>query len=238
MAGRFRLQGPRIGMDLRYCSPGCLVYCHRYGKHSGNPGCIEQSREKPENRINVIEIKIKTMFQNYLKIAIRNLWKNKGFSTINILGLAIGIATCLLITLYVLDELSFDRYHEKSDRIYRLNVDLRFGGGEQKFAVGPDPLAFTMVELYPQVENAVRFRGYGSYVVKKGNQNIKEERIIFVDSTLFDVFTLPMIAGEPRTALAAPYSVVITESIAKKYFNKTDVVGQSRRFDNTQDYKV
>ena len=178
------------------------------------------------------------MFQNYLKIAIRNLWKNKGFSTINILGLAIGIATCLLITLYVLDELSFDRYHEKSDRIYRLNVDLRFGGGEQKFAVGPDPLAFTMVELYPQVENAVRFRGYGSYVVKKGNQNIKEERIISVDSTLFDVFTLPMIAGEPRTALTAPYSVVITESIAKKYFNKTDVVGQSLRFDNTQDYKV
>jgi putative ABC transport system permease protein len=178
------------------------------------------------------------MFQNYLKIAIRNLWKNKGFSTINILGLAIGIATCLLITLYVLDELSFDRYHEKSSRIYRVNVDLRFGGGEQKFAVAPDPLAFTMVELYPQVENAVRFRGYGSSVIRKGNENIKEDRIISVDSTLFDVFTLPMIAGDPRTALKAPYTVVITESIARKYFNKTDVVGQSLRFDNTQDYKI
>ena len=178
------------------------------------------------------------MFQNYLKIALRNLWKNKGFSTINILGLAIGIATCLLITLYVLDELSFDRYHEKSDRIYRVNIDLRFGGGEQKFAVAPDPMAFTMVELYPQVENAVRFRGYGSSVIRKGNQNIKEERIISVDSTLFDVFTLPMIAGDPRTALTAPHSVVITESIARKYFNQTDVVGQSLRFDNTDDYKV
>ncbi len=178
------------------------------------------------------------MFQNYLKIALRNLWKNKGFSTINILGLAIGIATCLLITLYVLDELSFDKYHEKSDRIYRVNIDLKFGGGEQKFAVAPDPLAFTMVELYPQVENAVRFRGYGSSVIRKGNQNIKEERIISADSTLFDVFTLPMIAGDPHTALTAPYSVVITESIAKKYFNKTDVIGQSLRFDNSQDYKV
>lgn len=178
------------------------------------------------------------MFQNYLKIALRNLWKNKGFSTINILGLAIGIATCLLITLYVLDELSYDRYHEKSDRIYRVNIDLRFGGGEQKFAVAPDPLAFTMVELYPQVENAVRFRGYGSFVIRKGNENIREDRIISVDSTLFDVFTLPMIAGNSRSALTAPYSVVITESIARKYFNKTDVVGQSLRFDNTQDYKV
>src|SRR5688572_28331134 len=178
------------------------------------------------------------MFQNYLKIALRNLWKNKGFSTINILGLAIGIATCLLITLYVLDELSFDRYHEKSDRIYRVNIDLRFGGGEQKFAVAPDPMAFTMVDLYPQVENAVRFRGYGSSVIRKGNQNIKEERIISTDSTLFAVFSFPMIAGDPRAALTAPYSVVITESIARKYFNKTDVVGQSLRFDNSQDYKI
>ena len=178
------------------------------------------------------------MFRNYLKIAIRNLWKNKGFSAINIMGLAIGIATCLLISLYVLHELSYDRYHEKQDRIYRVNTDLKFGGAEQKFAVSPDPLAFTMVDLYPEVENAVRFRGYGSSVVKKGDRNIKEERIISVDSTLFEVFSLPMIAGNSKTALVAPQSVVITEKIAIKYFNRTDVVGESLRFDNSTDYKI
>jgi len=178
------------------------------------------------------------MLRNYLKIAVRNLWKNKGFSAINILGLALGIATCLLITLYVLDELSYDRYHEKSDRIFRVNVDLKFGGTEQKFAVGPDPLASTMVSLYPQVENAVRFRGYGSSVVKKGDQNIKEEKIISADSTLFDVFSFPVIEGNPKKALAAPNSVVITESIAKKYFKTTNVVGKSLRFDNSTDYTI
>ncbi|HUR10685.1 MAG TPA: ABC transporter permease [Flavitalea sp.] len=178
------------------------------------------------------------MFTNYLKVALRNLWKNKGFSAINIAGLAIAIATCLLITLYVMDELSYDRYNEKANRIYRVNIDLKFGGGEQKFAVAPDPLAFTMVKNYPQVENAVRFRGYGSSVIKKGDQNIKEERIIAVDSTLFDVFTIPMITGNPKTALTAPNSVVITETIAKKYFNKTEVVGQTLRFDNSTDYKI
>ncbi|GEO09224.1 ABC transporter permease [Segetibacter aerophilus] len=178
------------------------------------------------------------MLKNYLKVALRNLWKNKTFSAINILGLAIGMGTCLLIVLFVLDELSFDKFNKKSDRIYRVDADLRFGGAEQKFAVNNAPLAFTMVKEYPQVENAVRFRNYGPSVVKKGNQNIKEERIIYTDSTLFDVFTLPMIAGDPTKALTAPKSVVITESIAKKYFGKTDVVGQSLLFDNKDLYSI
>src|SRR5919112_6641122 len=154
------------------------------------------------------------MIKNYLKVAIRNLCKNKGFSAINIFGLAIGIGTCLLITLYVLDELSFDKFNKKHDRIYRVNVDLRFGGAEQKFAVLCAPLAFTMVKDYPQIESAVRFRNYGGSVVKKGNQNIQEQRIIFTDSTLFDVFTISMIAGNPKKALTDPNSVVVTESIA------------------------
>ena len=83
------------------------------------------------------------MLKNYFKIALRNLWKNKGYSAINIIGLSMGIATCLLITLYVLDELSFDRYNKKADRIYRINADIKFGGDEQKLAVAPDPMAFT-----------------------------------------------------------------------------------------------
>lgn len=178
------------------------------------------------------------MLGNYLKLALRNLKKNKSFSAINVLGLAIGIATCLLITLYVLDELSYDRQNIKAGRIYRVNADINFGGTLQKLAVAPDPLAFTMVNEYPQVENAVRFRNYGSSVVRKGEQNIKEEKIISVDATLFDVFTLPMIAGNPKTALREPNTVVITEAIAEKYFGTTQAVGQVLRFDNQTDYKV
>ncbi|MDQ3845799.1 MAG: ABC transporter permease [Bacteroidota bacterium] len=178
------------------------------------------------------------MFVNYFKIAFRNLWKNKGYSAINIFGLAVGLATCLLITLYILDELSYDKYNVNADRIYRVDADLKFGGDLQKLAVAPDPLAFTVVREYPQVENAVRFRNYGSSVIKKGNQNIKEERIIFTDSTLFDVFTLPMLAGNPKKALAEPNTVVITESIAKKYFGTTNVLGQTLLFDNKDNYKI
>ncbi len=178
------------------------------------------------------------MIKNYLKVALRNLWKNKSFSAINIFGLAIGIGTCLLITLFVLDELSFDKFNKKSARIYRVNVDLKFGGADQKFAVACAPLAFTMVKDYPQIENAVRFRNYGPSVVKKGNQNIHEQNIIFTDSTLFDVFTIPMLSGNPKKALTEPNSVVISESIAKKYFGKTDVLGKQLLFDNRKLYAV
>jgi putative ABC transport system permease protein len=178
------------------------------------------------------------MLSNYLKVALRNLWKNKTFSAINIFGLAIGITTCFLISLYVMDELSYDRFNKKSERIYRVNVDLKFGGAEQKFAVNCAPLAFGMVRDYPQIENAVRFRDYGPSVVKKGNQNIKESRIIFTDSTLFDVFTLPLVSGDPQKALTAPNSVVVTESIAKKYFGKTDVIGRQLLFDNSRLYAI
>lgn len=178
------------------------------------------------------------MLKNYLKVAIRNLWKNKSFSAINIFGLAIGIGTCLLITLYVLDELSFDKFNKNSARIYRANVDLKFGGAEQKFAVNCAPLAFTMVKDYPQIENAVRFRNYGPSVVKKGNQNIQEQNIIYTDSTIFDVFTIPMLAGNQKKALTEPNSVVISESIAKKYFGKTNALGKQLLFDNKKLYAV
>lgn len=178
------------------------------------------------------------MLKNYLKIAARNLWKSKGFSAINIFGLAIGIATCLLISLYVLDELSYDKYNKNANQIYRVNADIKFGGDDEKLAVCPDPMAFTLVKDYPEVVSAVRFRNYGSSLVKKENENIKEERIIFTDSTLFDVFTLPMLAGNPKKALTEPNSVVITETIAKKYFNTIDAVGKTLQFDNKKDYKV
>lgn len=178
------------------------------------------------------------MLKNYIKVAFRNLWRNKGFSSINIIGLAIGLATCLLITIYVMDELSYDKFNKNADRIYRVDGDIQFGGTHFVLAVAPDQMGPTLVKDYPQVEQMVRFRGYGGFSVKKGTQNVVETRVIYTDPTLFDVFTLPMIAGNPKTALLEPHTMVISESMAKKYFNRTDVVGQSLFINDKRDYKI
>jgi putative ABC transport system permease protein len=178
------------------------------------------------------------MFKNYFKVAMRNLWKNKGYSAINIFGLAIGLATCLLILIYVIDELSYDRFNKKADRIYRVDGDINFGGTHWVLAVAPDPLGPTLKKDFPQVEQYVRFRNYGGLLVKKDNQNVQEDKVIYVDSTLFDVFTLPILSGDARTALTDPSSIVITEKIAKKYFNTADAVGKTLVVSDTTPYKV
>ena len=178
------------------------------------------------------------MIRNYFKTALRNLWKNKGFSAINIVGLAIGLATCLLILIFVMDELSYDRYNKNVDRIYRLDGEIKFGGNHFILAVAPAPAGPTLLREYPEVLKEVRFRMNGGRLVKKGNQNIKEESVVMADSTLFDVFTLPMIAGDPHTALKDARTVVITEKMAKKYFDATNVVGRTLMMNDSIPYKV
>jgi putative ABC transport system permease protein len=183
------------------------------------------------------------MLRNYLKTAFRNLWRNKGFSTINILGLAIGLATCLLIFIYVMDELSYDRWNVNADRIYRIDNDVKFGGNSMSLAVAPAPAGPTFLRDYPEVEKETRFRTDGGRLVKKGNQNIKEEAVVLADSTLFEVFTLPMIAGDPHTALKDAHTVVITERMAEKYFDATPatvstVVGRTLTINDSIPYKV
>ena len=178
------------------------------------------------------------MFKNYFKIAFRSLLKNKGFSAINIFGLAIGIATCLLITLYVLDELSYDKYNTQADRIYRVDNEIKFNGNYINLAQAPALMGSTMVREIPQVEQYTRLRWYGSFLVKKGTENIQEGMVGYADSSLFDVFTLPLIAGNAKTALKENHSLVITETIAKKYFNRTDVVGNTMLINDTGNYKI
>ncbi|MBA3675344.1 MAG: ABC transporter permease, partial [Chitinophagaceae bacterium] len=178
------------------------------------------------------------MLKNYFKIALRNLWKNKGFSFINIFGLAIGIAVCLLMMLFVIDEISYDKFNAKANRIYRVDGDVKFGGTHWILAVAPDPMGPTLKKDYPQVEQFVRFRDNGGFRIKKGNENLQENKVIYADSTLFDVFTLPMIAGDAKTALTEPKSLVITEKIARKYFNSTDVVGKIFIVNDTSNYKI
>ncbi|HEY4198207.1 MAG TPA: ABC transporter permease [Mucilaginibacter sp.] len=178
------------------------------------------------------------MIRNYIKTAFRNLLKNKGFTAINVLGLALGLATCLLIVFYVFDELIYDKYNVKLDRIYRLNNDIKFGGNQNSYAQSPAPTAAALKADLPEVEQAVRLRDRGGNQVKKGNQNIQEDRMIYADPSIFDVFTLPMIDGSPSTALKETHTVVINEKTALKYFNSTNVVGKVLTFNDTALYKV
>ena len=168
------------------------------------------------------------MLRNYLKIAIRNLWKNKTFSFINIAGLAIGLCCFLLIALYVTDELSFDKYNVNADRIYRINSDIRFGGADLHMPVSSDMMGPVLKKDYPQVEQYTRLYTFnGDKLVKKGNDYITEGHVAHADSTFFDVFTFPAIEGDTRTALNEPNTVVLTESMAKKYFNSVHALGKN-----------
>jgi len=178
------------------------------------------------------------MFKNYLKTAIRGLRKNPGFTAINILGLSVGLATCLLIVFYVADELSYDKFNKKADRIVRVNLAIKFGGNKSEYAQTMAPLAQVLNNEFPDVEKAIRLKGRGGVHVKKDNENIQEDMMIYSDPGLFDVFTLPMVDGNAASALKEPNSVVVTETIAKKYFNKVNVVGQTLVFNDHENYKI
>jgi len=156
------------------------------------------------------------------------LRKSKVFSIINITGLGIGLACFLLIALFVLDELSYDAYNEKADRIYRINAEINFGGANLNFPLSSDMMGQVLKKDYPQVENYVRiYNSSGGKLIKKGSDYVAEDNIAHADSTLFNIFTLPAVEGDTRTALNEPNTVVITEKIAQKYFGTTHAVGQT-----------
>jgi putative ABC transport system permease protein len=168
------------------------------------------------------------MIKNYLMVAWRNLLKNKIYSFLNITGLAVGLASFLLIALYMMDELSYDRYNTHADRIYRINSDIKLGGGELHLPVTSDMMGQLLIKDYPAIEQYTRiYNSNGNKLIKKGNVFIIENRVAHVDSTFFDVFTLPVISGNTHTALNEPNTVVITESTAKKYFGSTEVLGKT-----------
>ena len=181
------------------------------------------------------------MYKNYLKVALRSMWKQKSFSAINIIGLATGLCCFLLIVLYVLDELGYDKYNKKAERIYRINSDIRFGGSNLHFTQTPDMMGEVLKKDYPEIETYTRiFNNSGNKLVKKGTEYINEPNVAHVDSTFFQVFTLPVIAGNTRTALDEPNTVVVTKSAALKYFGSTDVIGKTiETNDNTKtSYKI
>jgi putative ABC transport system permease protein len=178
------------------------------------------------------------MFHNYIKVAFRNLHRQKLYSAINIIGLAIGITCVLFILFYVQYELSYDRYHEKADRIYRLAVSIRMGGNELERAIVGAPTAAALVTDFPEVAEAVRLRTGGNWYVRYGEKTYKETSFIFADANIFEIFSIPLLKGDPRTALAEPMAIVISQAAAAKYFGHDDPIGKSLNFDSQMDAKV
>ena len=186
-----------------------------------------------------INQKPKIMVRNYIKTAYRNLVKHKFYSLINITGLAVGITSCLLILLFVQDELSYDQHHEKADRIYRISADIKFGGNHMLMNVAPAPMAETMVIDYPDVETAGRFRLLGSgYLIKEKDQNVLEENVVFADKQILDIFTIPFIYGDPTTALEKPNTLIMSESASKRTFGDENPVGKQVTLNNEDLYEV
>ena len=184
------------------------------------------------------EFKPIRMLKNYLKTALRNLWKNKAFTAINIIGLSSGLAVCILIVLYVFNELGYDSFNKNADRIYRLDADLFFNNTAFTAANTPEPMGPTLVREYPKLEQMVRISNQGGISIKKGDQTLMDQNAMFADSTFFKVFTVEMIHGDPNTALNDPNTIVISESAAKRYFNSTDVLGKTLYTDNAKDRKI
>jgi len=176
---------------------------------------------------------------NSFKIAFRKARKYKAYSLINIAGLAIGLACCILIVAYILTELSYDGYHQNAPRIFRLGVKAELAGTSITAAVSNTPAAPTLTAEYPEVVSAVRFRPTSPRtVVRYGDRQDYEGGIFYADNAVFDVFTFPMIKGDPKTALKAPGSLVVTESIAVKYFGDEDPLGKTLRLNNQSDLAV
>ncbi|MFH1942256.1 MAG: ABC transporter permease [bacterium] len=176
------------------------------------------------------------MVSNYIKIALRNIKKHKGYSFINISGLAIGLTAVIFILLYVQSETSFDKYHRKADRIYRvMRSELE---SSERSALMPAPLAPAMKEAFPEVEQAARFSISSNVHISANDKNFFEEGFAFADPAAFEMFSFTLVKGDPQTALADPFSILISESMASKYFGKEDPVGRTISYRGTHDFHV
>lgn len=167
------------------------------------------------------------MIRNYLKIAWRNILKNKGIFSINIIGLALGISSCLLISLFVFDELSYDRFNERADQIVRVVFNAKINGEEMKEAVTMAPVAQAFKDELPEVVDATRMTNLYNPKISYNNKTFRDSKFAYVDPNFFDVFTLPVIKGKSVDPLGEPNTVVLTESEAKKYFGESDPIGKT-----------
>lgn len=180
------------------------------------------------------------MLKNYIVITLRNLWKSRGYAAINIFGLAIGLTTSIMIMIYVINELSFDKFHKDSERIYKVWVSGMMPTGELNDAVTAGPMASALLNDYPEVEQVVRLKQSGGWLVKKGDVafNESEKDFMFADSTFFELFSFNLLKGDPESCLRDPRSLVLSESYARKYFGQEDPMGQTLRIEQDSNLSV
>ena len=168
------------------------------------------------------------MFKNYLKIVFRNIQRHKGYSFINIAGLALGLTAVILILLLVQFEISFDKYHKNADRIYRILQGQQ--GSDRLSNLTQPPLAPTLKAEFPEVESATRFYRTGKIHISYKDKNFFENGFCFTDPETFDIFSFELLEGDPQTVLDDPNSVVISELTAKKYFGNENPIGKNIRY--------
>lgn len=175
------------------------------------------------------------MFRTYFKIAIRCLLKNKAFSAINILGLSIGIAVCFIISLFVQEELSYDRFNAKANDIYRIEFKANMNGGKINESNVMPPVAQTLQKDYPEVKEVTRIRTLGQPHIWVNEKQFDGSSLVYVDSNFFNVFTIPLVQGNSKTALQRPLTLVISKELAKRFFGKEDPVGKQIKFSKNND---
>ncbi|MBI5010244.1 MAG: ABC transporter permease, partial [Bacteroidia bacterium] len=179
------------------------------------------------------------MIRNFFLIAFRNISKNPGFTIINITGLAVGLASSLLLFLWVMDELSYERFNKNADRIYRVEEDQFYSGQRYHVTVTPFPSGPVWKEKIPEIEEQVRiFPWMPRMLFRNGDKVFYETSVVAADSTLLNVFSLDLIQGDPSTILNDPHSIVLTEKLAVKYFGSENPVGKSIIIENKYQFLV
>ena len=178
------------------------------------------------------------MIKNYLLSLYRNISRNKFYSLLNIVGLSVGLSAAIFILLYVQDELSYDKYNVKYERIYRVESDFTISGKHDHFAIVPTPMGPALMTEYPEVESFCRLFGAGNTLFRAGEIEYYEDFFYFADSTLFDIFTYDLLQGDPKTCLTQPKTIVLTEKIAEKYFGKENPMGKMMISGSGRNYQV
>lgn len=179
-----------------------------------------------------------SLLKNYFRSLARNAVRNKFFSILNLLGLALGITASILIFIYIQDQLTYDRYNENIERIYRLEADFTINEKQDLMARVQFPLGPTLKDEYPEVKEYVRMIIQPNLYFERKENAFKEDSIAFSDSTIFKIFTIPFIAGDQSSALNEPYTMVVSESLARKYFGTWDVIGESMKALDGSNYTI
>jgi putative ABC transport system permease protein len=178
------------------------------------------------------------MLKNFFLITLRNTIRDKAYFILNVLGLSLGIAGSILIILYVRNEVSYDKFHAKSDRTYRINCYVKLEGKEMSIAITAPPQAKVFREEFPEIENSTRYYYPNDQKVTFENVTFHEKRFYYADSNFLGIFNFPLLKGDPKTALEKPYSVIITSEVAEKLFGQSDPMGKNIILNNDKVYQV